>query len=136
MKAFYRIKPQSVYLLPSGDAAVCIDWKEKTAQYPSGEVQGYECRRVDIPHSALTTDRAIEEFVRDRISLNDEFALINAYQASVGGIAKNEAKEQEYLEFLLWREDMKAQVKEIVPAFLAEHPYDSDNEVQLPLTNE
>lgn len=135
MIAFYRIKPQSVYALPSGDVAVCIDWEQKTVEWPIGEVQGWQCRRVDISHASLSTDAAIEKLLRDRIALNDEFALINAYQASVNGIAKDEEKEQEYLDFLQWRENMKAQVKDIVPEFLSAHPYVYEEE-QLSNPNE
>lgn len=127
MQAFYQIKPQSVYILPSGDVAVCVDWEEKTAHWRIGDVQGWQCRRVDIPRVSLSTDTAIEKLIRDRISLNDEFALINAYQASVSGIRVDSEKEQEYLDFLQWREQMKAQVKESVTAFLIQHPYVEPN---------
>lgn len=133
MKAFYPIKPQSIHSLPSGDVAVCIDWAEKTAHWKVGDVQGWECRRVDIPRAQLTADIAIEKLIRDRYTQSEEFALINAYQASVSGIANDPEKEQEYLDFLAWRKGVKEQVKAMMPEFLVNNPYDESQEPQLPI---
>ena len=67
----------------------------------------------------LTSDNVIEEFVREKYSQSEEFTLINAYNASVSGIKKDDAKEQEYLSFLSWRESMKTQVKAAIDAYTA-----------------
>ena len=121
MKAFYNQKPsRSAYLLPSGDVAVCIDWAEKQVLRGSVTVNGYECTRVDVSADSLSADAVIEMFVRERYTQSEEFALINAYQASVAKIEVNADKEAEYLNFLVWRKDMKEQVKAAVSAYGSE----------------
>lgn len=123
MKAYYKKKPEcSAVLLKNGDVAVCINWQPKDVKrtLESGKTRtehGYECERLDVPLRMLTSDTVIEHFVRLKYSASDELALVNSYNASVSGLDKNEAKEQEYMEFLAWRTSMKRQVKEAIAAF-------------------
>lgn len=120
MKAFYVTKPTAnAYMTAGGDIAVCIDWTAKDVQRGTRTVSGFECTEIQVRPTMLTSDNVIEEFVRDKYSQSDEFALINAYYTSVTGISKDDAKEQEYLSFLSWRESMKSQVKAAIDAYAA-----------------
>ena len=120
MKAFYVTKPTAnAYMTAGGDIAVCIDWTAKDVQRGTRTVSGFECTEIQVRPTMLTSDNVIEEFVREKYSQSDEFALINAYNTSVTGISKDDAKEQEYLSFLSWRESMKSQVKAAIDAYAA-----------------
>lgn len=123
MKAYYKKKPEcNAVLLKNGDVAVCINWQPKDVKrtLESGKTRtehGYECERLDVPLRMLTSDTVIEHFVRSKYSASDELALVNSYNASISGLDKNEAKEQEYKEFLQWRASMKQQVKAAIETF-------------------
>lgn len=120
MKAFYLTKPTSnAYMTAGGDIAVCIDWTAKDVQRGARTVSGFECTEIQVRSTMLTRDNVIEEFVREKYSQSEEFALINAYNASISNIKKDDAKEQEYLSFLSWRESMKIQVKAAIDAYTA-----------------
>jgi len=120
MKAFYSTKPSSnAFKNMGGDISVCIDWNAKDVQRGTRTVNGFECTEIQVRGTMLTSDNVIEEFVREKYSQSYEFALINAYNASVTGILKDDAKEQEYLSFLSWRESMKSQVKAAIDAYNA-----------------
>lgn len=117
MKIFYRTKPNAnAYRLANNEVAVCIDWEEKKITCGKITVNGYECTQVNVPESEFTTDNLIEKFVREKYSQSEEFSLINAYNASISGIEKNEEKESEYQSFLTWRAAMKEQVKTLYAA--------------------
>ena len=121
MKCFIETKPSTnSFLDKSGEVAVCIDWVEKQTQRGSITINGYECTRIYFRPTMLNTDNVIEQFVREKYSQSEEFALINSYNASVSGIAKDAEKEAEYLNFLTWRNNMKEQVK------IALSSYDSE----------
>lgn len=96
---------------------MCIDWVEKQVQRGSVTVNGYECTRIDFRKEMLNTDNAIEQFVRERYSQNEEFAMINAYNTSVSGVLKDVDAETEYLNFLSWRNNMKEQVKSAISSY-------------------
>ena len=118
MKGYFETKPSvNAFLDKSGEVAVCIDWVEKQTQRGSITIDGYECTRIDFRPTMLNTNNVIEQFVRERYSQSEEFALINSYNASVSGIAKDANKEAEYLDFLSWRNSMKEQVKAAISSF-------------------
>ena len=118
MKGYFETKPSvNAFLDKSGEVAVCIDWVEKQTQRGSITIDGYECTRIDFRPTMLNTDNVIEQFVREKYSQSEEFALINSYNASVSGIAKDANKEAEYLDFLSWRNSMKEQVKAAISSF-------------------
>ena len=118
MRFFIETKPSTnAFLDKSGEVAVCIDWVDKQAQIGSITIDGYECTRIDFRPTMLNTDNVIEQFVREKYSQSEEFALINSYNASISGIAKDANKEAEYLDFLSWRNNMKEQVKAAISSF-------------------
>lgn len=118
MRFFIETKPSTnAFLDKSGEVAVCIDWVDKQAQRGSITIDGYECTRIDFRPTMLNTDNVIEQFVREKYSQSEEFALINSYNASVSGIAKDADKEAEYLNFLSWRNSMKEQVKAAISSY-------------------
>lgn len=118
MKCFKETKPSTnAFLSQGGEVAVCIDWVEKQVQRGSVTVNGYECTRIDFRKEMLNTDNAIEQFVRERYSQNEEFAMINAYNTSVSGVLKDVDAETEYLNFLSWRNNMKEQVKSAISSY-------------------
>lgn len=118
MKAFYKNKPAfNAYALSNGDVAVCINWKEESIVTDGVTIKMYSCERVDV--SEPTADLAIEKFVRSKYSASEEFALINAYNASVSGVEKDADKEAEYLSFLAWLKAMKEDVKTAIAAYNA-----------------
>ena len=120
MKAFKVTKPTSnAYMTEGGDIEVCIDWTSKDVQRGTRTASGFECTAIQVRKTMLTSDNVIEEFVREKYSQSEEFALINAYNASISNIKKDDAKEQEYLSFLSWRESMKTQVRAAIGAYAA-----------------
>lgn len=118
MEAFYKSKPSlNAFQKQGGEVAVCIDWTETKVQRGDVTVDGYLCTEIDFRPTMLDSDHVIESFIREKYSESAEMALINAYQASVSGIAKDAEKEAEYLNFLKWRESMKAQVKSALSTY-------------------
>lgn len=118
MKGYFETKPSTnAFLSQGGEVAVCIDWVEKQVQRGSVTVNGYECTRIDFRETMLDPDHVIEQFVRERYSQSEEFALINSYNASVAGVAKDVEKEAEYLNFLTWRNSMKEQIKAALASY-------------------
>ena len=118
MKCFYETKPlASAFLLKNEEIAVCIDWVEKQTQRGTVTVNGYECTRIDFRKEMLNTDNVIEQFVRERYSQSEEFAMINAYNTSISGVLKDVDAETEYLNFLSWRSNMKEQVKSAISSY-------------------
>ena len=131
MKAFYQTKPsKNAFVALGGEIAICIDWKSVQEKIGDNNVNGFDCIQLNFRDTELTNDVAIERFVREKYSQSEEFALINAYQASTAGIAKDAEKEQEYLDFLAWRESMRTQVK----AALADYTASTPTETQTPET--
>jgi len=123
MKDFYTTKPsKNAFKVLGGEIAICIDWTDKTVPINGNNVIGFECTRIDFRDTELNSDDAIERFVREKYSQSEEFALVNAYQASITGIAKDEEKETEYTDFLKWRESMKEQVKAAIADYAASNP--------------
>ena len=116
MKAFYKNKPAfNAHSLANGDVAVCINWKEESIVTDGTTIKMYSCERVDIAEPSA--DLAIEKFVRSKYSASEEFALINAYNASISNVEKDADKEAEYVAFLTWRKAMKEDVKTAIAAY-------------------
>lgn len=123
MKAFYQTKPsKNAFIVLGGEISICIDWKSVQEKIGDNNVNGFNCIQLNFRDTELTNDVAIERFVREKYSQSEEFALINAYQASTAGIAKDEEKETEYTNFLKWRESMKEQVKAAIADYTASNP--------------
>lgn len=113
MKAFNKQKI-NFEKLQNGEYAVHIDHFDMQVSRNGVLVNGYESDRLDFTLRQLNSDTIIEAFVREKLTLSQEFALINAYNASISGISVNLDKEKEYKDFLTWREKMKADVKKIL----------------------
>lgn len=127
MKAFYKTKPAyNAYALASGEVAVCINWKEESITTDGVAIKMFSCERVDV--SVPDADLAIEKFVRSKYSESEEFALINAYNASISGVEKDAEKEAEYLTFLAWRKAMKEDVKAAIAAYNSANESTTTNE--------
>lgn len=113
MKAFNKQKI-NFEKLQNGEYAVHIDHFDMQVSRNGVLVNGYESDRLDFTLRQLNSDTIIEAFVREKLTLSQEFALINAYNASISGISVNLDKEKEYKDFLTWREKMKVDVKKIL----------------------
>lgn len=113
MKAFNKQKI-NFEKLQNGEYAVHIDHFDMQVSRNGVLVNGYESDRLDFTLRQLNSDFIIEAFVREKLTLSQEFALINAYNSSISGISVNLDKEKEYKDFLTWREKMKVDVKKIL----------------------
>ena len=131
MKAFYQTKPsKNAFVALGGEIAICIDWQAVQEKIGDNTVNGFGCMQLNFRDTELANDVAIERFVREKYSQSEEFALINAYQASVTGIAKDAEKEQEYRDFLTWRESMRTQVKAALADYTASKQTETQTETE------
>lgn len=113
MKTFTTQYPQRIVKYTDSQYIIHINTKSHTANREDGQVEGFLSDSLFLDITELTTDKVIEKFIRDYINQSDEFALINAYYASILGINKNEEKESEYIQFLKTRENIKSDIKKI-----------------------
>lgn len=121
-----RLKTAAVYELPNGKIAVCVDFEQFDFVVSGKTEQWWRCHRVDISRGELCVEKAYTEVIRERYSQDDIEAMASNYNASVADIDKDEEKEQEYLDFLSWRNATKKEVKANVKKWLEENPIKTD----------
>lgn len=111
MKAWTKTKPATIERLRNGEYAVSLNPVPCKATRNNKSLNGFESDRLDFSIHQLSSSHVIKAFIEAKCSITEELALCNAYNASKAGIKEDFAKETEYLDFLLCRENIKVQVK-------------------------
>lgn len=94
-------------------------WNHKTVQVaqpteddPKATVTKHECDMVEVSGEP-DFDKVFVAVIREKYSENDEMSLVNAYNAHVTGVKKDDAKVAEYKAMLKWRADKKDELKAV-----------------------
>ncbi len=124
------LKTKAVYELADGSVAVCYGFKQFTVNVRGKDEKWWRCTRIDFSKSDLfdnetlqpDLDKVYTAFIREKYSADEVEAMVNNYYASITDIEKDEAAEQEYLDFLKWRKALKDYLREVVGQWCAANP--------------